>query len=321
MAVFGQRFGDSVWLFSISVYIPYTGAIELERSVDHVGFLAKDAEIVDRTLVATAGVDEDDPRTRSFDLDRALAEVKKWSGRRIGVIGDAFGWDVSDPESDELVREGAVRFNQLGITVSEIALDDFRAGVAIFTPILGEGTTSLLLAARAGATNWPGSLDRATIDALDAAIRTRPDDLPLTLKFNVLAGVTAMAAQGVHGYALAREGVRRLRTGVERVLANVDFLLQPTMPYPAPRIPDGELSLIRYSDEALGMSRNNCVFNLTGHPAINIPCAMTASGLPVGLTVIARHGYDRVLTHLARDYAEIYRVPAPVAPLGETHEH
>ncbi len=290
--------------------VPYTGALELERSVDHVGFLARDAETVDRALVATAGVDQDDPRTRSFDLDRALAEVTGWSGRRIGIIGNAFGWDVSNGETDELVRDGAERFSHLGMTVIGIDIDDFRAGVAIFSPILGEGTTSLVLASCAGATNWPGWLDRSTSDALSAAMRTRPNELPLTLKINVLAGVIALRAQGVHGYALAREGVKRLRAGIDRALGQVDFLLQPTMPYPAPRIPGDDLSLARYSEEALGMSRNNCVFNLTGHPAINIPCAMTSDGFPVGLTVVAPHGYDRVLTRLARDYAEFFHVSA-----------
>ena len=74
------------------------------------------------------------------------------------------------------------------------------------------------------------------------------------------------------------------------VLDGVDVVIGPAGPYVAPEIsppidtPAGEIEGI-YSSP----------FNMTGQPAIVIPCGVTAEGLPVGLQIAARPGADAVL--------------------------
>jgi aspartyl-tRNA(Asn)/glutamyl-tRNA(Gln) amidotransferase subunit A len=83
--------------------------------------------------------------------------------------------------------------------------------------------------------------------------------------------------------ALARQGREVLRREVDTALAGYDALVLPTLPIPAPLL---GASSVRIGDAKESvrtvMLRLTQLFNLTGHPAISIPCGTTASGLPCG---------------------------------------
>ena len=68
----------------------------------------------------------------------------------------------------------------------------------------------------------------------------------------------------------------------------------PTIPFTATRMVGRDASIEDNVGTALNMLRNVCVANLTGHPAISIPCGMHA-GLPVGLMLTGRHFEDATL--------------------------
>ena len=72
-------------------------------------------------------------------------------------------------------------------------------------------------------------------------------------------------------------------------------------PIPAQDAPPQEIT--RRSWEA---TRNTCPFNVTGHPAISIPCGM-ADGLPIGLMLVGRHW----------DESTIYRASAAFERSGD----
>ena len=83
---------------------------------------------------------------------------------------------------------------------------------------------------------------------------------------------------------------------VDRLFDRVDVILTPTVPIVAPPIAgpiDGGKIL-----------RNTWPFNAAGTPAISVPCARNAAGLPVGLQLVARRGNDGLLLHAARRFAE-----------------
>ena len=52
-------------------------------------------------------------------------------------------------------------------------------------------------------------------------------------------------------------------------------------------------------------------FDVTGHPAMNVPCAMS-DGLPVGMMLVARHGDEATILRAADAFErEIFQPPAP----------
>lgn len=93
-------------------------------------------------------------------------------------------------------------------------------------------------------------------------------------------------------YVKAQRDRATLRDEVDRALLKCDALVLPTLPIPAPSIGATNVS-IGSGEEPLRplMLRLTQLFNLTGHPAISLPCGDTAEGLPCGLQLVGRrHG-------------------------------
>ena len=69
---------------------------------------------------------------------------------------------------------------------------------------------------------------------------------------------------------------------VDDALAGFDAVIMPTAPVATTPIDD--------TPKAHGPLRyRNCIpFDLTGHPALSLPCGFTTSGLPIGLQIVGR---------------------------------
>jgi aspartyl-tRNA(Asn)/glutamyl-tRNA(Gln) amidotransferase subunit A len=89
------------------------------------------------------------------------------------------------------------------------------------------------------------------------------------------------------------------------VLANheIDALVVPTTPIPAPRIGQDNILLkgATHPTRAL-LLRLNRPANLVGVPAISVPCGLTKSGLPVGLQMIAARTGEPLLLEIAHNF-------------------
>ncbi len=75
-------------------------------------------------------------------------------------------------------------------------------------------------------------------------------------------------------------------------LSEFDVLAMPTTPMTATRLSDGEGGFSRTVEAGLNMEGNTAPFDMSGHPAISLPCGL-ANGLPVGLMFVARHFDER----------------------------
>ena len=92
-----------------------------------------------------------------------------------------------------------------------------------------------------------------------------------------------------HGrfYAKAQNLARSLKAAYAAALDEVDLLLMPTLPMKATAIPDADCSREEYILRALEMLANTSPFDVTGQPAMSVPCAMS-NGLPVGMMLVGR---------------------------------
>jgi amidase len=71
----------------------------------------------------------------------------------------------------------------------------------------------------------------------------------------------------------------------------------------ATHLPAREASIEERVGLALEMIPNTAPFDVTGHPAMNVPCAMSV-GLPVGMMLIGRHWEDATVLRAARAFEE-----------------
>ncbi len=98
-------------------------------------------------------------------------------------------------------------------------------------------------------------------------------------------------------YVRALDVRRMLRHEVDAALTGVNALLLPTLPIVAPPIGATAVDIDGHAEPVRNvMLRLTQIFNLTGHPAITVPCGAGASGLPVGLQLVgALHQTDALL--------------------------
>jgi amidase len=105
-------------------------------------------------------------------------------------------------------------------------------------------------------------------------------------------------------YAKAQNLRRVLRASYDQALAEFDLLLMPTTPQRAALYdPDLLIPTPEHVGASLNMIHNTCPFDLTGHPALSIPCGFTG-GLPAGMMLIGRHFEDATLVRAAYAYEQ-----------------
>jgi aspartyl-tRNA(Asn)/glutamyl-tRNA(Gln) amidotransferase subunit A len=98
-------------------------------------------------------------------------------------------------------------------------------------------------------------------------------------------------------YAQARRDRDELRREWLGFLSEHDVILSPTTVIAAPTR-DGQDAVAA----AQRLTANTAPFNLTGLPAISIPCGFTQTGLPIGLQLAAGPWREALLLRVARAY-------------------
>lgn len=267
--------------------VPYSGIMPIENTIDHAGPMTQ--TVMDNALMleVIAGADGLDPRQYDVVTDRYTAAVNRGvSGLRIGIVKEGFGHPQSETDVDASVRAGAETFRRLGATVDEISIPWHLHGPAIWTPIGLEGLTNQMMLGNGFGTGWEGLYTTSLLD-YHSNWRSRADELSDTLKISMLVGQYHLKHTRGRYYAKAQNLSRQLREEYNKVLASYDLLLMPTTPMKATPLPPADSTLALWTQRAFEMLPNTSPFDVTGHPAMSIPCGMS-DGLPIGLQLVGR---------------------------------
>lgn len=284
--------------------VPYTGAFPIELTLDHLGPIAATVRDVALLLQTIAGEDGLDPRQRDVRTAGYLDALEQGAaGLRVGVVREGFGWDSSEPAVDEAVHAAAERFAGAGATVREVTVPLHRDGIHIWSAIANEGAATLMIRGNAMGTNWKGHYTTSLLDAFARGRRARANDLHETVKLMVLAGQYLQDAYHGRYYAKAQNLARTLTGAYDAALQEVDLLLMPTMPRTAAPLPGPDASLEERSDLGAPIV-NTAPFDVSGHPAMNVPCAR-AEGLPVGLMLIGRRWEEATVLRAAHAFEQL----------------
>ena len=259
------------------------GVIPLSWSLDHVGPIAHTVEDCALLLDALAGYDPADPDSVEvplLDYTAALA-------------------DNRDPADAVRGLRLAIPTNEFFDAADADVLAAWQAALAILTG----------LGAEVREITFPGSLDDLfgvyrAIQRPEAYVfhsemgwlETRADLYSPAVRANLEAGAHITASE----YIQAQRHRRAFTDDLRATLADVDALLTPTQPLPPPRIDALDTPVSFHGrDETPGylMLRNTFAFDLTGQPALALPCGFTRDGLPVSLQIVAaqRFGEPTVL--------------------------
>jgi aspartyl-tRNA(Asn)/glutamyl-tRNA(Gln) amidotransferase subunit A len=252
--------------------ISLRGIIPLAWTLDHSGPLARTVGDLAIALNAIAGHDPLDPASvdvASEDYAAGLGDAAK--DVRI-ILPANFFFDDIDPEVDAAVREAARVLTNLGASVTETSLP----------------RVDLLTAQRAILLTDAAAYHREHL-------RERAADIGADVLTRLRTGQTFTGTD----YAQARRDRDELRREWLAVLREQDIILSPTTPIAAPPR-DGQDAVAA----AQRLTANTAPFNLTGLPAISIPCGFTKAGLPIGLQLAAGPWREALLLRVARAYEQ-----------------
>jgi len=115
-------------------------------------------------------------------------------------------------------------------------------------------------------------------------------------------------------YVKAKRFIETYRQQTNALFDRVDVILTPATPEVAQQV--GTVSTRRDGvDEAIGnaITRYTSFFNMTGHPALTMPCGMHSQGLPIGLQLVGRHFEEKTIFRVAFDIErnEAFSIPLP----------
>ena len=255
------------------------GVVPLSWTLDHCGPMTWTVEDAAIMLHAIAGRD---PR----DLTSSRAPVPPYSeslredvaGLRIGVPRHFFFAEHPevDRESQAIADSAIATLGEMGAQVREVEVPALRyADAAALVIILGEGFAYH-----------------------ERDLLTRPQDFGELDRNELRVG----GLFGLADYVQAQRARSVLRRQYHDVLAKVDVIASPTSTMVAPRFDAGPGAAITRMPSFTGP------YNLTGLPAISVPCGFTSAGLPVGLQLAGRPFDEATVLRAAYAYQQHARL-------------
>jgi aspartyl-tRNA(Asn)/glutamyl-tRNA(Gln) amidotransferase subunit A len=232
------------------------GVIPLSWNLDHAGPMGRCVEDVAILLDCIAGYDPLDPASVDCPSGNYQATLKaEMKGWHIALADDEY-FRQADTNVLTAVRSAAKTFESLGADVESVEFPGAREAAY---------NNGLMVVSDAATYHHQHLLDR-------------PEDFGA----DVLERLRTGQAYRITEYIQSRHTQNLLRRQFATFFDKFDILISPTTPVTAPPIegPDAV-------SQAAVLTRFTAPFNLTGLPAISLPCGFDSLNLPVGLQIIS----------------------------------
>jgi aspartyl-tRNA(Asn)/glutamyl-tRNA(Gln) amidotransferase subunit A len=244
--------------------ISAAGVVPLSRQLDHVGPLA--ASVADAWLLYNAML----PAARRVN---ALPETAAVKGLRLGVPA-GYLFDRLDADVERTILGTVEMLRSKGATITEVPLAHANDIATVYL--------HLVLA------------DAAEYHA--RTLESRPQDYTPNVRLRLQMARYVLAED----YIRALRGKAIIAKEVDRALHGIDVLVCPSLSIPAPPIGAATMP-VKGGNEAVRTLMLRCTqpFNVSGHPAISLPCGKTPAGLPIGLQLVGPKGRTPALVQAA----------------------
>jgi aspartyl-tRNA(Asn)/glutamyl-tRNA(Gln) amidotransferase subunit A len=258
------------------------GILPLAWSLDHVGPITRRVEDAALMLQVLAGQDVRDPTTTPLpvpEYSRMLGD--DLTGITIGLVSPFFTDPAEvDPSVMAVVQEALQAMKSVGARIEEVSVPLLRHAPAIqYLTLVTEASTN-----------------HARL------LRTRGRELGADVRRRLELGEFIAATQ----YVRAQQARRLLMQEFAAVFRQVDLLVTPTLPVVAPPLGEQMVPIhgtLKRTQPTL--TRFTSPFNLTGLPAISVPCGFDGDGLPIGLQMIGRPFDEATLLRGAFAYQQL----------------
>ena len=249
-----------------------SGVVPLSRTMDHVGPLCRSVE--DAAIL--------------FDVLRGarsaeVASMREPGGLRLGIPRDYF-LSVLDAQVADSFETACGRLRSAGVSLEDVSIPHANDIAPIYLHIV-----------------LP---EAAAYHA--KTLETRPEDYQPNVRLRLEMGRYILAED----YARGLRGRDMLRVEVDRALERVDALLLPALAIPAPKLGAATVRVGTSEEPVRNITlRLTQPFNVSGHPAIAMPCGHTADRLPTSAQLVGRLGRTHQLLQVAAS-VEPYLTPS-----------
>lgn len=259
--------------------IPLKGVLPLASSLDHVGPMCRcveDAALV-LEVIGDPKATARGARGRSGrPFTRSLRAGLR--GLRVAVPRDYF-FERLQQDVRRSVRAAISIFEEHGAEIREVRLRRMEETAEL---------ASTITVAEALSVHWKW-------------LQTRRKDYGRDLRTRMSSQEALTAVT----YLLAQDRRRLYCAEFEKAMAAVDVLISPTLPVIAPKIGENQVAIGRTREDVrMALLRFTRPSNLTGFPALSLPCGFSKEGLPVGLQLIGRYGEDATLLRAAHGFEQ-----------------
>ena len=256
--------------------VSVAGVVPLAASLDHAGPIAR--SVTDACILLEAMTGNYPKGARSPDF-RKLRRNRP-PRFRLGWPNEYF-FERVDSEVREAIDAAAKCFESLGARIEQISLLHLAESADAGTNI-----------ALAEATHYHES---------QGYFPARAAEYGGDVRRRLEQGRDVRATD----YLRALEAKSRIEGDFDVAFERVDAIIAPTLPIAAPRLGESEVTIGGEKETVRSaLVRLNRPANVTGHPALSIPCGFTRAGLPVGLQMIGPRWGEARLLALALAYEE-----------------
>jgi aspartyl-tRNA(Asn)/glutamyl-tRNA(Gln) amidotransferase subunit A len=255
------------------------GAIPLAWSLDHAGPITKTVEDAAIMLGAIAGADPNDASAASRPVPDYRREMMKGvRGLRLGIPRQYFFDDI-DPEIRAAVDKAIRELESLGATTVEVDIPNLDNCAAMEAHITLVEATSYH----------------------EPYLQRQPDDYSPEVRVNLEAGRYLLGTD----YVKSQRARTLLQHNFNEAFKHADVIVSPTLPAFSPRVGEVWVQSGKLRENVIdAFLRFNIPYDLTGFPAISIPCGFGSTGLPIGLQFAGKAFDEKTILIVANAFEQ-----------------
>lgn len=250
------------------------GVAVLSWSLDHAGPMARTVRDLAILLGVMAGPDPLDPHTKDIAVPNYAAGLSgDIRGVRLGLPNNYFFDDV-EPFVEQAIRTAIADLEALGAKAVPISIPDL------------DGVLDCMLAiAMSEAATYHQQTMRATPELFSDETRQLLETGELTLATT---------------YINAQRSRLAIKNAFKQAMRDVDVLVTPTQPTTALKIGQITSRIGAREESVFAVSARFCApFNISGLPAISVPCGFSPEGMPIGLQIIGKPFDEETVLRIA----------------------
>jgi len=287
--------------------VPTYGITYLDHTVDFVTPLTRRVDELAAVMMVIAGEDSRDPQwvrgaIEPEDYTGALGRGVK--GMRIGVLDEGLAVAGLEADVEAAFRACVARLEKLGAEICRVSCPLWPHARAIWNGFAAHAIPAMVESNQEGFSRL-GLCDPGWQQAFGDARRARADSLPVYMRMLLILGGYLREDMGGVYFAKATNLRYAMRQSMDALFADVDVFLTPTTPMKAFRLLTEPPSVEVLGERAGGMCDNTYPLNVTGNPALSLPCGFGEHGLPIGIQIVARHFRDATAIRVAHALEQV----------------